>query len=893
MEVKVFNFSENIVKRTVEEIEGKGINPEEILVIAPSKRFFYYLADRISANSGFAVAPNLTTVGDLLQEILSNTGFTVGNNSELISILTEAIKKSDNFNRLIPEVNFKTYSGTVSSAGRFLKIFGEINKEKIDFDNPEFINELMKKHAGKVYNDFKNHIEILQSIYVNYQELQRSRGIYDPTFLIERVTDKEINEYFNRYKAMILVSPLAMTKFEREIFQHIEDKLTVIIQDTDEYDFSSIRKWPSVKLNSDKKTGSIKKKSREIYHIEEPSKYHQVAKILSIIEKELKEGTPLNEIVVVNIDSTVSDMLFESLTSHGIEVNYSQGLSIKKDPVFHFLNSIKLFFSTKKSRYLLDLIKDPVFSSIINSENIYDIYNSLQEKFRNSSIFLVYDFDSFLFSDYPEMAGVLKELKDIYETTDINIFIEKMWLLIEKINSSKYRDLANIKDVIIDTLFEIYSIGKTVDDKLFNTFVSALSTKNITFTGSYKSGVQILGLLETRGLAFKTVIIPSFNEGIFPSPSDKYIFFNSEIRKTLNLPGLYQQEALEYFYIKRLMDSSYRTYILTLSHESGEYDIPSRYFYLFDNSEIKEIELDYTVPARITEKRKKSTEVEDYYNPELKSTNNEFSRLDIERIKSCNVRYYISSVLKIKEEEILSEDVDRAELGIRVHNVFRELYKSADLTVIDDDTVKYLKNKLNTLLDEHLPENIFYTSEGPILIGMVRQFIHNVLDNDIKRFRDHGYRLEKSFIEKKLVANMGGRYKVYGYIDRVDISPDGKYTLIDYKTGSIKSIKLSRIDFENYNFPEIQLGLYAILLKKNYPKAEIDSLCYYDISKSQALQNYIEDGNERLEEYLIHLENHIVKLIDDLYSIEKLKPTEDLNNCRYCPFKYICRIEEI
>ena len=51
-----------------------------------------------------------------------------------------------------------------------------------------------------------------------------------------------------------------------------------------------------------------------------------------------------------------------------------------------------------------------------------------------------------------------------------------------------------------------------------------IRTMHIPFSGEPLTGLQVLGILETRTLDFENIILLSANEGILPKPADSPSF---------------------------------------------------------------------------------------------------------------------------------------------------------------------------------------------------------------------------------------------------------------------------------------------------------------------------------------------------------------------------------
>ena len=71
-----------------------------------------------------------------------------------------------------------------------------------------------------------------------------------------------------------------------------------------------------------------------------------------------------------------------------------------------------------------------------------------------------------------------------------------------------------------------------------------LRIQSVPFSGEPLSGIQIMGILETRALDFKNLIILSVNEGVLPAVSTGSSFIPYSLREAFGLPSINHQESI-------------------------------------------------------------------------------------------------------------------------------------------------------------------------------------------------------------------------------------------------------------------------------------------------------------------------------------------------------------
>ena len=113
--------------------------------------------------------------------------------------------------------------------------------------------------------------------------------------------------------------------------------------------------------------------------------------------------------------------------------------------------------------------------------------------------------------------------------------------------------------------------------RLFKQLACGLS---IAFRGEPLSGLQVMGVLETRAIDFENLIILSFNEGVYPMRSGASSFIPYTLRQGFGLPTREQQDSTYAYHFYRMISRAKRVFLLYDTRAEGiQTGEVSRYFY--------------------------------------------------------------------------------------------------------------------------------------------------------------------------------------------------------------------------------------------------------------------------------------------------------------------------
>lgn len=926
------SFHENPAAVAALYLHENGKDPLRTLVVSPTQRFKSYLASELLRITGAdaMLSPRIETSAQLIQLCAAYTGLDTAGDIKRLSMLYTAFHRTAEIDTLFPGDTFKSFRQFRHAARMVSGVFDELAGEGFflagDDADPEWygvprapersspgaVSETGEKIPGvetganedrrrliekAVLEDSRHrpHLEILRNLYEQYTDVQKETGIFDMGFLLGQAGGEAIEAVFRGYDEIVLVSPLSLTAFEERMHREISDRLTVICQDTRDYDFSRIiafREGAGTSELDDSEAGPSSNKTAihgahraRLQFFETSSRINEVMLCCTIIKRELDSGIPEERIAVINIDSPVCEMLRSALGALGIGVNMTRGVSVKKSPLFQFFQLTRdFFYSGMDTSLLLQLVGNEFF---IELSGLSVDRNRLKRDIVKNRLFRLRSLECDLIKQYPQALSTLKNLLTLYRSRGFGELYDRLADLFGGFGEKKTYDYYAVRDVLFESACELADLSAGFAESPFDIFVQHAGSKKYSLLGSFESGVQVLGLLESRGICFDTVIIPGFNEGIFPVRGQSDIFLNRGMRERLGIPTFLDREELQLYYLMRIVDASKRTFIVSVDDPSGENGVQSRFAVILrdmcdvvepENAEAEE----YLLPVCQRETiRKKAITM-----PRMSERVRAFSRLDAQRIKLCETQYYIARVLGIDSEEEIQKEIDLSLIGRKVHRMFYDLYGSFDFSrgVPRRDT---LKKRLKSLFEDAFREGCFFTAEETLMKKILWNNLIKCIEHDVRRFND-GYRVLTEYGERELQAEIGdGMYTIGGRIDRIDLSPSMKYVIMDYKTGVLPR----RTDhLAGSNYRQIQLGFYGLLFSKLHPDAEIEGIGYFDINSKNGYVEVLTSGE--IEEYLDEFERYLIYLFDAFNSRDRLSLANDIGNCAYCPFYILCRVYE-
>lgn len=383
---------------------------------------------------------------------------------------------------------------------------------------------------------------------------------------------------------------------------------------------------------------------------------------------------------------------------------------------------------------------------------------------------------------------------------------------------------------------------------------TTISQARIPFSGMPLGGVQVMGLLETRGLDFDTVIIPDAAEGILPTATRLDTTIPFSLRTAYDLPTTDLQEQTRAYNFFRLMSRAKRVVFLYDSR-TGDSSVgePSRYVQLLrDVYHVPMYEAEASFPLTRAEASgdfiEDKTLVSRYRaSVSAKTPTQKVKRLSASRMKdfhTCPRRFYYTAIEGLKDDENLFGVLDKRDSGTLFHTAMQLLYKESEgkkdglslnsLTeILNSDAI------IDNAVDKSAMELHLKTKKSDYndnQLEMTRKLVRRMVEADLERVQAGG---DITYVGGEIEIETtyeGANFKLI--IDRIDVQGD-TVNIIDYKTGRDKTeCDLSKWPKESDNLGE------CLKQAKEINGAVIQLLYYCDvILTSGELNRFLSDKN--------------------------------------------------
>ncbi|HEX8607041.1 MAG TPA: PD-(D/E)XK nuclease family protein [Pedobacter sp.] len=449
-----------------------------------------------------------------------------------------------------------------------------------------------------------------------------------------------------------------------------------------------------------------------------------------------------------------------------------------------------------------------------------------------------------------------------------------------------------------ETSFVIYLVQK------------ALKAIAVPLTGDPLTGIQVMGLLETRNLNFDNVVILGFNEGIIPKSSIGNSFIPDSLRRVYGLPVLENLDAISSYMVYRLIQRAKNISLvynsLTDESTSGEASrilkqLSYESKFTFDYHELN-LDVKTEVSTEVKIEKTGNKFIQDTLELYLEGKR-KFSPSALTQYISNPIDFFFNYIAGIKEPKEVSAVVEANEIGSILHQVMDYFYADLKGSEVTAEAIKVRRKKVPGLIQRAFaavmfksPDKIIeYKGMQKVILSIVDAYVNIILTQDEAQTPFQIISLEQK-VEADLSFNIHGKpatVKLIGYIDRVDLK-DGITKIIDYKTGSDKLTfkdvpELFNTNGKNINKALVQTLLYTYAYEQFSGKTCVEPNLYIVKTMTQdgvwfktGRQNLNGDFLEEIKpEFLNQLRNKLTELFESAY----FEVSEVEDNYKYSIYK--------
>lgn len=791
--------------------------------------------------------------------------------------------------------------------------------------------------------------DVLGNIYKGFRESLASQNIaYEGMMYRHVIEHLDVDKL--PYEKYVFVGFNVLNKVEHTLFTQLKDAgKAVFYWDYDEFYMKenrqavtheagefirrNLRDFPSPLSGELFKNLS---KPKEVHYIASSTENAQARYLPQWIRNNLT--TPEKETAVVLCNEALLQPVLHSLPAEIKHVNITMGFPLSQTPVYSFLIALLELhthgFNFKSGRYtfqsVVTLLKHPYTRQLTGQAELLE-----KELTRNNRFYPLpgeLGKDEFLTRLFTPLSGNLNLCIRLSETL-------QQVAGIYQANTSGTEDTDAFNQLYRESLFKAYTtINRfrtlieedelTVQSETFRRLlVKVLSATNIPFHGEPAIGMQVMGVLETRNLDFRHLVLLSVNEGQLPKSGGDSSFIPYNLRKAFGMTTIEHKIAVYAYYFYRLLQRAERITLMYNTSSDGlnrgewsrfmlqfliEWPHPITRQFL-EAGQSPQGTSPITVEKTPDVMRRMQSLFDVRANPKAK-----FSPSALNYYLDCPLKFYYRYVAGLSAPDEVSAEIDSATFGSIFHYAAEHIYK--DLTthgkVINKEALEtLLRNevKLQDYVDTafkklffNVPQNEKPEYNGVQLINsaVIARYLKQLLQNDL-RYAPFTFIASEMEVDEPIdIQTPKGviKSRIGGIIDRMD-SKDGTLRIVDYKTGGdtdtpphVESLFIPDKKRSNYVF---QTFLYAAIMCRKQPTMKIaPALLYIHRAATETYSPVIQMGEPRkpkeavedFSKYEKEYRERLQGLLEEIFNPEKsFAQTEIIEKCTYCDFKALCK----
>lgn len=961
---KPSGYMETFLKQVAHDLYNKTEgNFTKVAIVFPNKRASLFFNEYLAQESDRPIwSPTYVSISELFRQ---SSDLSIADPIKLVCDLYKVFQKATGSKETLDDFYFwgemliADFDDADKNMADTHALFSNLKDLNELMDNYDFLEEGQKEALSQFFHNFSiNQVtelkqrfismwNVLGDIYTEYKALLESQSIAYEGMLYRQVIE-QLDVEALPYNKYIFVGFNVLNKVEHTLFKKLNEAgkamfywdydtfyLNKTPHEAGEFIRRNLRDFPSElpasffdNLNQPK----------EVTFIESPTENGQVRYLPQWIRENLTSQE--KETAVVLCNEALLQPVLHALPDNVKHINITMGFPLSQTPAYSFVNALMELhtsgYNPNNGRYLfaevISVLKHPytrqlspeaekLEQNLTRDNRFYPLPSELKQDNVLELLFTPrrnnLDLCSMLSEALKEVAVIYQQQAASHSDAFDQLYRESLFKTYTLVN--RFHTLIESKEL-------------NVQAGTFQRLLTrVMSSSSIPFHGEPAIGMQVMGVLETRNLDFRHLIMLSVNEGQLPKAGGDSSFIPYNLRKAFGMTTIDHKIAVYAYYFYRLMQRAEKvTLVYNTATDGINRGELSRFMLQFL------IEWGYPVLRKQLEAAQspqsstpiiieKTPDVMERMKSVFDIRNNPKALISPSALNcylDCPLKFYYKYVALLSAPDEVTADIDSAKFGSIFHYAAEHIYK--DLTahgklISRENLETLLKDevRLQTYVDNgfkelffNLPQNEQPEYNGIQLINsaVIVKYIQQLLRNDLRYAPFTFVGSEQRIFENIEIYTPTGdiQSRIGGIIDRID-SKGESLRIVDYKTGgdadtpaNVQSLFIPDKKRSNYVF---QTFLYASIVckklrEKNDSRLVAPALLYIHRAASKNYSPVIQMGEPRkpkepvdnFAQYEGDFRENLKTLLEDIFNPDiSFTQTEIEDKCAYCDFKALCK----
>ena len=579
-----------------------GNDLSRTVLIFPNKRAILFFNEYLAGESDQPIwSPAAMSISDLFQKLsVQKTGDPIRLVCELYKVFKEETESQETLDDFYfwGELLISDFDDVDKNLVDADKLFSNLQDLKSLMDDYEFLDKEQEEAIQQFFRNFsiERRTELkekfislwdkLGTIYHHYRKNLTELGIAYEGMLYRNVIEQLDTDQL-KYDKYIFVGFNVLNKVEKEFFRKLQkaDK-AIFYWDYDIFYTQQIKKHEAGEfINRNLKDFPNElpasyfdslKKPKKIRYISASTENAQARFLPEWIRTTFSSDNEKENAVVLCNEALLLPVL-HSIPKEVKNVNITMGFPLAQTPVYSFINAAMELqtngyrFDTGRFTYetVSAILKHPYTRQLSTKADI--IERELTKTNRFYPLPSELKQDEFLANLFTPRNGI-KELCDylIGLIKDISTLYRKEGEYNDIFNQL-YRESLFQSFLKINRLYSLIESGElNIQPHTLKRLISkVLTSSNIPFHGEPAIGMQVMGVLETRNLDFRNLVMLSLNEGQLPKTGGESSFIPYNLRKAFGMTTIEHKNAVYAYYFYRLIQRAENITLLYNTSSDG------------------------------------------------------------------------------------------------------------------------------------------------------------------------------------------------------------------------------------------------------------------------------------------------------------------------------------